>query len=117
MMELVSDDIVISDDTDVEQMIYECDLNVDQSATLKRMLDDKNRVPQLYGFEKVEEQIKSQFQGYHVQINFWGTGGTIDAMCCDCEGINNEKCYSVRWNKSNNETLQTAVLKLRQIIK
>lgn len=60
-----------------------------------------------------EQAIKNELRGYHIDIMLYPSGGLIDATGCKECGTNEKKIESVSWKTHKNETLVTAIEKLK----
>lgn len=60
-----------------------------------------------------EQAIKNELHGYHIDIMLYPSGGLIDATGCPECGTDEGKSESVIWKAHKNETLVTAIQKLK----
>lgn len=60
-----------------------------------------------------EQTIKKELRGYHIEIMLYPYGGIIDAIGCSECGTDDSKSESVIWKAHKNETIVTAIEKLK----
>lgn len=60
-----------------------------------------------------ELAIKKELHGYHIEIMLYPSGGLIEATGCSECGTDEWKSESVIWKAHKNETLVTAIEKLK----
>lgn len=63
-----------------------------------------------------ETEIKERFKRYHLTINFYPSGGMIEIEGCSECGTNDSFFKAVTWKSHKNETLETAMTKLEEIL-
>lgn len=62
---------------------------------------------------RAEQAIKKELHGYHIEIMLYPSGGLIDATGCPECGTDESKSESVIWKTHKNETIVTAIEKLK----
>jgi len=64
-------------------------------------------------YAEFENRIAKDFEGYHITMMLFPSGGVVDATGCDECGTSDDVFESVRWQKSKGESLGTALVQLK----
>ena len=64
-------------------------------------------------YEEFEKSLREAFKGYHVDIDFYPTGGAVFLYGCDECGTDEKITESARWKTHKGESLSTAIEKLK----
>ena len=64
-------------------------------------------------YAEFEKSLREEFKGYHLDIEFYPTGGGVMLYGCDDCGTDDQVVESARWKTHKGESLSTAIEKFK----